>query len=68
MDKWERFRKLIDLRLVEITGGKLYIPIMRISRKGRGNGKYEKCVHGDFNKTLEQLDEDILKSGFSIKL
>lgn len=39
---------------------------MRIFRKGKA--KYEKCVHGDFNKILEQLDEDILKSGFSVEL
>jgi len=30
--------------------------------------KYEKCVHGDFNKILEQLDEVIFKSGLSIEL
>ncbi|MEA5084775.1 MAG: DUF6054 family protein [Lachnospiraceae bacterium] len=30
--------------------------------------KYEKCVHGDFDKILEQLDEDIFKSGLSIEL
>ncbi len=39
-----------------------------IFRNGKGIAKYEKCVHGDFNKILEQLDEDIFKSGLSIEL
>uniref|UniRef100_UPI0028A25304 DUF6054 family protein n=1 Tax=Anaerotignum sp. TaxID=2039241 RepID=UPI0028A25304 len=30
--------------------------------------KYEKCVHGDFDKILEQLNEDIFKIGLSIEL
>ena len=30
--------------------------------------KYEECLHGDFNKILEQLDKDILKCGLSIEL
>jgi len=30
--------------------------------------KYEKYVHGDFKKIVEQLDEDIFKSGVSINL
>lgn len=30
--------------------------------------KFEKCVHGDFEKIVEQLNDDIFKSGASINL
>lgn len=35
---------------------------------GKEMAKYEKSVQGDFDKIVEQLDEDIFKSGVSVNL